>query len=198
MNQDLVDEIDYLISLLTKSGFFSTEEILEILEDQFIEYDLDFSKFSISSNDFNNKNFSNLENTFNLLAEKSIIGVHNCGYDFEEGVDDIYELYVHLVNNKYSVQGFCFYTFEDVENAIENNILKITFGDFQKSKNKSLETGKIVYQELSDAGFDLNWNESVNNPIEIVNFIWDKKFDETKEYEIEGAYTLFTRVLDEK
>ena len=33
MDSDLVEEIDYLIELLTKSGFFSVEEILEILED---------------------------------------------------------------------------------------------------------------------------------------------------------------------
>ena len=198
MNQDLVDEIEYLIELLTKSGFFSADEILEILEDQFIEYDLDFSGFNISLNNFNNKNFSNLEETFNLLAEKSIIGVHNCGYDFEEGVNDIYELYVHLINNDYSAQGFCFYTFEDVENAIENNILKITFGDFQRDENKSLEIGKTVYNTLLDANFDLNWNESVNSPIEIINFNWDKKFDESKEYEIEGAYNLFTGDMNEE
>ena len=198
MNMDLVDEIEYLIDLLTKSGFFSKEEILEIWEDQFIEYDLDFSGFDISLNDFNNKNFSNLEKTFDLLAEKSIVGVHNCGYDFEEGVDDVYELYVHLINNKYSAQGFCFYTFEDVENAIENNTLNLTFGDFQRNENDSLEIGRTVYQTFSDTGFDLKWDESVNSPIEIVNFVWDKKFDESKEYEIEGAYNLFTGVLDEK
>ena len=64
MNQDLVDEINYLIDLLTKSGFFSKEEILEILEEQFIEYDIDFSKFNISLNNFNNTNFSILEETF--------------------------------------------------------------------------------------------------------------------------------------
>lgn len=198
MNQDLVDEINYLIDLLTKSGFFSTEEILEILEEQFIEYDLDFSKFNISLNNFNNKNFSKLEKTFNALAEKSIIGVHNCGYDFKEGVDDVYELYVHLINNKYSARGFCFYTFEDVENAIENNVLKITFGDFQKNENDSLKIGKTLYQALSGEGFDLKWKESVNNPIEIINFEWDKKFDENNEYEIEGAYALYTGVIDEK
>ncbi|MBO5151122.1 MAG: hypothetical protein J6B73_02995 [Methanobrevibacter sp.] len=198
MNQDLVDEINYLIDLLTKSGFFSTEEILEIVEEQFIEYDLDFSSFNVSLNNFNNKNFSKLEKTFNLLAEKSIIGVHNCGYDFEEGVDDVYELYVHLINNKCSVRGFCFYTFEDVENAIENNVLKITFGDFQRNKDEALEIGKAVYQELSAVGFDLKWKESVNDPIEIMNFDWDKKFDESKEYEIEGAYALYTGVIDEK
>ena len=108
MNQDLVDEIEYMIDLLTKSGFFSQDEILEIWEDQCIEYEIDFSEFDISPNDFINNNFSVLEKTFKKLSEKAIICVHNCGYDFKEGVDDIYELYVHLINNKYSALGFFF------------------------------------------------------------------------------------------
>ena len=198
MNQDLVDEIEYMIDLLTKSGFFSQDEILEILEDQFIEYEIDFSEFDISPNDFNNNNFSVLEKTFKKLSEKAIICVHNCGYDFEEGVDDIYELYVHLINNKYSAQGFCFYTFEDVEQAIERDILKLTFGDFQRDENKSLEIGEIVYQKLIDAKFKVNWDNTVNSPIEIINFKWDKKYSEDTEYEIEGAYELFTGVMNEK
>ena len=191
MNQDLVDEINYMINLLSKSGFFSKEEILEILEEQFIEYDIDFSEFNIYLNDFNSKNFSILEKTFKILNKKSIICVHNCGYDFKEGVYDIYELYFHLINNNYSAQGFCFYSFEDVEQAIEEDILKITFGDFQKDENKSLEIGNIVYQALVDANFDVDWDKTVNCPIKIINFKWDKKFDENMEYEVEGAYKLF-------
>ena len=198
MNQDLVDEIEYMIDLLTKSGFFSQDEILEILEDQFIEYEIDFSEFDISPNDFNNNNFSVLEKTFKKLSEKAIICVHNCGYDFKEGVDDIYELYVHLINNKNSALGFCFYTFEDVEQAIERDILKLTFGDFQRDENKSLEIGEIVYQKLIDAKFKVNWDNTVNSPIEIINFKWDKKYSEDTEYEIEGAYELFTGVMNEK
>lgn len=198
MNQDLVDEIEYMIDLLTKSGFFSIDEIIEILDDQFIDYDIDFSKFDISSNDFNNKNFSILEKTFKNLAKKSIICVHNCGYDFKEGVDDIYELYIHLINNKYSSQGFCFYTFEDVERAIDENILKLTFGDFERDENKSLKIGNIVYRSLVDADFNVKWNKSVNSPIELIDFEWDKKFNENMEYEIEGAYDLFTGVMNEK
>ncbi len=198
MNQDLVDEIEYMIDLLTKSGFFSQDEILEILEDQFIEYEIDFSEFDISPNDFNNNNFSVLEKSFKKLSEKAIICVHNCGYDFKEGVDDIYELYVHLINNKYSALGFCFYTFEDVEQAIERDILKLTFGDFQRDENKSLEIGEIVYQKLIDAKFKVNWDNTVNSPIEIINFKWDKKYSEDTEYEIEGAYELFTGVMNEK
>ena len=198
MNGDLVDEINDMISLLTKSGFFSKEEISEILQDQFIEEDVDFSEFDISLNNFNNKNFSELEEIFKKLANESIICVHNCGYDFIEGVEDIFELYVHLINNGYSAEGFCFYSFEDVEEAIEDNILRITFGDFKKDENKSLEIGRTVYRYLSDADFELEWDETVNSPIEITDFTWDKKYSENSEYEIEGAYNLFTGVLDEK
>ena len=71
MDEDLVDEIEYLIELLTKSGFFSLDEIMEILDDQFIEEEIDFSGYDISLNDFSNENFSKLENAFAKLAERT-------------------------------------------------------------------------------------------------------------------------------
>jgi hypothetical protein len=141
MDQDLVEEIEYLIEVLTKSGFFNIDEIQEILEDQFIEEDIDFSQFNISLNDFDNVNFNKLECAFNSLVEKDILAVHNCGFDIEEGVADAFELQVHLLNNKFNPVGFCFYTFEDVEEAIWDNKLKITFGDFENNEKKALEIG---------------------------------------------------------
>lgn len=86
--------------------------------------------------------------------------------------------------------GFCFYTFEDVEEAIENNKLKITFGDFENSPDKALEIGKIVFSILKEFNFDVNWDETVNNQIEI-SIEWDKIFDENKEYEMEGAFEAY-------
>ncbi|MBR1610070.1 MAG: hypothetical protein IJ672_01060, partial [Methanobrevibacter sp.] len=124
MDADLVEEIEFMIELLTKSGFFSIEEIVEILEDQFIEEEIDFSKFNISLNDFSNENFSKLENAFTKLAKEDIVAIHNCGYDIEEGVSDAFELNVHLMNNNFNPKGFCFYTFEDVEDAIFDKKLK--------------------------------------------------------------------------
>ena len=58
LDSDLVDEIEFMIDLLSKSGFFSNDEIVEILEDQFIEDEIDFSQFDISLNDSSNENFS--------------------------------------------------------------------------------------------------------------------------------------------
>ena len=190
LNSDLVEEIEFMIDLLAKSGFFSVDEIKEILEDQFIDEEIDFSQFSISLNNSSNENFSKLEKAFINLANEGIIAIHNCGYDIEEGVCDAFELQVHLLNNKFKAQGFCFYTFEDVEDAIFDKKLNITFGDFENDENKALEIGKSVSKYLKE-DFTIVWDETINNQIEINPFEWDKSYDDEKEYEIEGAYEVF-------
>lgn len=197
MEADLVEEIEFMIDLLAKSGFFSVDEITEILDDQFIEEEIDFSKFNISLVDSSNENFSRLERAFKNLSSKGIVAIHNCGDDISEGVADAFELNVHLINNKFEAQGFCFYTFDDVEDAIFDERLKITFGDFENDENKALEIGKVVFRYLEEENFTIVWDETVNNQIEINPFKWDKSYDDEKEYEIEGAYEVFTanRVL---
>ena len=45
---------------------------------------------------------------------------------------------------------------------------------------------------MKEENFTIDWDESVNNQIEINPFIWDKSYDGDKEYEIEGAYEVFT------
>ncbi|MDO5823995.1 hypothetical protein [Methanobrevibacter sp.] len=193
MNQDLADEFEYMKDLLAKSGFFDNEEMMEILEDQFIDEDIDLSCLSVSSNNFSNENFAKLENAFNGLACEGIVAVHNCGYDIKEGVNDAFELFVHLNNNKFSAEGFCFYTFEDVEEAVFDSKLKITFGDFENNEDKALEIGKTVFKYLKEENFSINWDESINNQIEINPFKWDKSYSPEKEYEIEGAYEVFVK-----
>lgn len=192
MNQDLVEEIEYMKDILAKSGFFSESEIIEILEDQFIEEEIDFSGCEIPLNDSSNDNFSKLEKVFSSLAGEKIVAIHNCGFDIEEGVADAFELFVHLNNNKFKAEGFCFYTFEDVEDALWDDKLKITFGDFENDEDKALEIGKTVFRYLKEE-FDIDWDETINNQIEINPFKWDKSHDDTKEYEIEGAYEVFVK-----
>ena len=193
ISPDLVEEIEYMINALSKSGFFNKDEIIEILEDEFIEENIDFSQFDISLNEFDNVNFNKLDKVFKLLVDENIVASHNCGYDIEEGVNDAFELLVHLKNNNYSPEGFCFYTFEDVEEAILENKLKITFGDFENDENKALDIGKIVCNSLKSENFEINWDGTINNQIEINPFEWDKSYDDEKEFEIEGAYDNFTK-----
>jgi hypothetical protein len=193
MDQDLVDEIEYMEEVLSKSGFFSKSEIIEIMEDQFIEEEIDFSDFDVSKNTSSNENFSRLEDVFASLKNEKIVAIHNCGFDIEEGVADAFELFVHLHNNKFAAEGICFYTFDDVEEAIWEEKLKITFGDFENDEAKALEIGKTVSKYLKEADFSINWDETINNQIEINPFRWDKSYDDEKEYEIEGAYEVYIK-----
>ncbi|MBQ2962271.1 hypothetical protein [Methanobrevibacter sp.] len=206
MNQDLIDEINYEIQLLIKSGFYSDDEILEIIDDEFIEENI--SEDSISKLFLDNKeeiggiekdseDFTKLKNAFFDLTREKIISIHNAGYDIEEGIQDSFELFVHLRNNKYSPIGFCFYTFEDIENVIEGNALNIAFGDFEYDEEKGLEIAKKVVGVLKGYGFDINWNESVEEIIEIRDFNWKKRFD-GKEYSMDGALEDFIELNKDK
>lgn len=206
MDKELIDEINYEIQLLIKIGFYSDDEILEIIDDEFIEEDI--SKDLISNLLLENKenleelkedsdDFIKLSKAFDDLTKEKIISIHNAGYDIEEGIQDSFELFTHLKNNKYEPIGFCFYTFEDIENAIEENALNIAFGDFEYDEKKGLEIAKKIVKTLKDYGFEINWAESVDEIIEIENFNWKKKYD-GKDYSMDGALEDFIRLNSEE
>ena len=205
MNQELIDEINYEIQLLIKSGFYSDDEILEIIDDEFIEEGISEDLFlklfletkeKIEEVEEDSEDFINLKNAFDDLTKENIISIHNAGYDIEEGIQDSFELFTHLRNNKYSPEGFCFYTFEDIENVIEDNILNIAFGDFEYDEDKGLKIAKKIVNILKSYGFDIGWNESVDEIIEIKNFNWKKHFD-GKEYSMDGALEDFIELNKE-
>ena len=205
MNQELIDEINYEIQLLIKSGFYSDDEILEIIDDEFIEEDISEDLFlklfletkeNIEEVEEDSEDFINLKKAFDDLTKENIISIHNAGYDIEEGIQDSFELFTHLRNNKYSPEGFCFYTFEDIENGIEDNILNIAFGDFEYDEDKGLKIAKKIVNILKSYGFDIGWNESVDEIIEIKNFNWKKHFD-GKEYSMDGALEDFIELNKE-
>ena len=206
MNQELMDEINYEIQLLIKSGFYSDDEILEIIDDEFIEENISEAilsklflenKENIGAIDVDSEDFINLKNAFLDLTKENIISIHNAGYDIEEGIQDSFELFVHLRNNKYSPIGFCFYSFEDIEEAIEENNLSIAFGDFEYDEEKGLEIAKTVGNVLKSYGFKINWNESVDERIEIKGFNWKKHFD-GKDYSMDGALEDFIELNKEE
>ena len=205
MNQELMDEVNYEIQLLIKSGFYSDDEILEIIDDEFIEENISKdillklffeNKENIGAIDVDSEDFINLKNAFLDLTKENIISIHNAGYDIEEGIQDSFELFVHLRNNKYSPIGFCFYSFEDIEEAIEENNLSIAFGDFEYDEEKGLEIAKTVVNVLKSYGFKINWNESVDERIEIKGFNWKKHFD-GKDYSMDGALEDFIELNKE-
>lgn len=200
MDNDLIEEINYEIQLLIKSGFYNKDEILELIEDEFFEEDISLDEFeNLVSKNYDNLDipnqdsidFTKLENVFNQLTGlNEIIAIHNAGYDLEEGVQDAFELFVHMRNNNYSPKGFCFYSFEDIEIAIEKETLSLVFGDFESDEKKALKIGKTIVEALESNGFNINWDNSLDSPIEIKPFMWKKVYTD-KEYSMDGALNTY-------
>jgi len=201
MDEELIEELDYEIDLLIKSGFFSEDEIFEIIEDEFIDEDVDLDlsyrigeRFSqLTEGLKTSDDFIRLDSSFKQLTQKNIICIHNAGFDIEEGIQDSFELHTHIINNKLEVEGFCFYSFEDIETVIYENNLNIAFGDFELDEAKALEIGKIIAECLKENGFKVRWNETVDEQIVIEDFNWKKAFDE-RQYSMDGAFEDYAAV----
>jgi uncharacterized protein DUF6891 len=202
MNEDLVEEINWEISILINSGFYSKDEILEIIEEQFIDENISITdiqntisikfdeKIDYQKNWEKETDFDRIKLCFDQLSRNNILAIHNAGYTINEGIHDSFEVFHHLKTKDLSPEGFCFYHFQSIENAIENDVLNITFGDFEDKEDKSLEIGKTIANILIDNGFSTKWNKDINVPIEIKPFYWKKRFD-NEEYEMEGAFNSF-------
>ncbi|RBQ24314.1 hypothetical protein ALNOE001_02250 [Candidatus Methanobinarius endosymbioticus] len=202
MNKELIEYISIEVSILINSGFYNKDEILEIIEEQFIDEDISLNEIkTIIFDKYNKKieaeanweektDFDKLKNCFNHLNNKSILMIHNAGYSVDEGVHDSFEVFHHLQIKNIVPEGFCFYHFQDIEYALESNILSLAFEDFQNNKEKSLKIGKLIVKTLYNNDFIVKWNEDINSPIKINPFHWKKRLDDD-EYEMEGAYNSF-------
>jgi hypothetical protein len=198
MNKELMEEIKYEVTILVKSGFYSPFEINEIIEEQFIDENLNLNeldeivKFELIKHEDNLQKcnfmfFNLLKKSFMDLNKIKIIGIHNAGFDFEEGVQDAMEIYTHLVNNKYDVEGFVFYSFCDIEDCIHDNELFLSFGDYKKNKDLALIIGEKIFKILKSNGLKVSWNHTVDERICIKPFNWMKQFEKNVTYEMEGA-----------
>ncbi len=199
MNKELIEEINYEILTLIDSGFYLPDEILEIIEEQFIDEDISLDiinniimdkydqKIAKESDWEKPTDFDALSKCFHLINKENIIAIHNAGFTIDEGVHDAFEVFHHLQTKNMDPIGFCFYNFQDIEIAINYNLLNIAFGDFSNNKERSLAIGKKIAKIFKDNGFSIKWDENINTRIEINPFHWKKAFDDNF-YEMEGAF----------
>jgi len=202
MDEELIEEVNYEISVLIDSGFYNSNEVLEIIEEQFMDEEISLLEIeNIISDKYNEKiakekkwerptDFDRLKTSFIQLNKNNILAIHNAGYTVSEGVEDSVEVFHHLKTKDIVPEGFCFYHFQDIERAIESKLLNIAFGDFESSEKKALEIGKKIVDVLESNNFLVNWNEDIDMRIEINPFCWEKFFDD-EEYEMEGAFNSF-------
>ena len=187
MKKELLEEIEFEIATLINSGFYGEDEVLEIIEEQFIDEDISFDsieksvslkyneKIAIEEKWSENTDFDRLKKCFDDLSKEKIVAIHNAGYTLNEGIEDSFQIFYHLQDKKLKPEGFCFYHFQDIEEAIEYDSLFLAFGDFENSEEKALENGKKIVDVLGKNGFTTIWDENINKRIKIKPFHWKKK-----------------------
>jgi ethanolamine utilization protein EutQ (cupin superfamily) len=118
---------------------------------------------------------------FNNLCKRKIVALHNAGYTTSDGEDEVIEVERELRSHGIVSDGYCFYHEQDLERAIDPDDRSLWIA-YQKVNNEdenvTLEVGRIVAEELRKQGFTVNWNDDVNEKIEVQNIRWQKLYDE--------------------
>ena len=180
---ELEEQIIYSI----KIGFLSNEEIQEECEEYIENYD-DVGKISSEEfleivmkfrKEFQNvgeqENFLKLDLAFKNMEKQGIVALHE---DCACGFEDCTEIAAKRYENGEKVIGCCFYTSQDVERILDGNrLFYFSFGNcFEEPTTE--EVGQIIVEELEKVGFVVQWNQSADTKIAIVDFVWDKKYCE--------------------
>ncbi len=155
----------------------------EISED-WIEHtiNLEFEKLELESKLWKSPtDVDRLAKAFDELCELKIIALHDAGYTTSDGEYDVCDVEIELRENGIQSEGYCFYHRQDLERALDPSFKNLTIA-FQKVDNEddivTLKIGKIVVEVLKNNRFEVNWDETVNQKIEIVNINWQKIFEE--------------------
>lgn len=176
------------------SGFYSLDDILvmmeDLIEDECFENDEACNEDALeqlAKEEWQNKmgqekqwpeitDCDRLDLLFRQLTEQGIISIQNAGYDISEGIEYVSEILEEIGDE--DLIGYCFYHEQDIERALENDVLFLAFGDLDDLDVQKIEVGKKIVEIIKKNGFDAKWDESPDSRIEIDPIKWQRRFDE--------------------
>ncbi|PIE50701.1 MAG: hypothetical protein CSA38_01665 [Flavobacteriales bacterium] len=188
------DEMDEVIEYIKQEvafGFDNQEQILESVWNAGFENEdqLDEKWIKTVIAKFYNEHYKaslqwekptdvdQLAQVFDELNQEKIIALHKAGYTKQDGYDDVMEVVEQLkAKNESSPKGFCFYHMQDLERAIDPKCknLFLAFDDLNQNTEQGILIGKRIVEKLKDKGFAVEWNETIEQRIEIKNISWKK------------------------
>ena len=193
-NQEFIYES---IFCQVRMGFSSIEEIKENIVEEVEDNGFEDEISGEWATDLINKEFEKLLNesknwrrptdteklvkAFDELCTLKIIALHNAGYTTSDGECAVIEVEGELNKKGVASEGYCFYHEQDLSRAIdpENPSLYITFQKIDNSNDEiTMAIGKKVVEVLKKNGFNVEWNETATTKILILDFKWQKMYDD--------------------
>nr|WP_086939435.1 hypothetical protein [Thaumasiovibrio occultus] len=177
----------YLLDLIKGwvwSGFYNPIEIREMLCDVIEEECNEAMLLASIQPEFDQKrlaektwpevtDFDRLHAVFYKLHEDGICALHNAGYTLSDGFEDVTEVVHHAPVGHY--HSFCFYHGQDVTGALDGRGLRIAFGALKNDAEKSQQVGRYVCECLTQAGFKVDWDGSIDSRLYLPEMEWKKR-----------------------
>ncbi|WP_111683819.1 DUF6891 domain-containing protein [Winogradskyella tangerina] len=191
MDDDIKSEVLERLELDVKFGFENKYELFENLIDMFYDVE-DFdetwlkdeieSKIAEHINQSRNwerpTDFEKLRDAFDELNANGIVGLHKAGYTRQDGEDDCMEIIEELSSLGINAKGYCYYHTQDLERLIEgDNLLYLGFDSHNGEDESAVHVAEEIVEVLRQSEFNVKWNGSLNNRIEVSGIEWKKIID---------------------
>lgn len=183
---------DYAISEIRRlvwSGFYDVEEVQEILLDEIFqpgELDEAWAASAIKAEFMRKKEVEGawplmtdcdrLDSAFDELNDNGIIALQNAGYDQDQGIEEVTEVYHEQGGADSPVEGYCFYHGQDLERAVDGEGLLLTFGDIQGDDGRGVDIGHRIVETLARHGLAVSWSGTIDERIELPEIEWRRRY----------------------
>jgi hypothetical protein len=172
------------------SGFYDTDEIVEIIDEAILEpgkIDQNWLRAEIQK-EFRRKRVEvkawpsmtdcdRLDQVFDSLEQQGIMALQNAGYTQSDGISDVTQFYHEAGGEQSVIVGYCFYHGQDLETVMESGKLWLTYGDILGNDDKGVEIGRRIKHVLEGAGFTVEWDGSIKTRLLVKGIKWQRRGD---------------------
>lgn len=183
-NPDLIQYIKHFVW----SGFYYKKQILQIIGKEIFSFSKSDLKYleemvdvELALKEETEQNWPHptdcdkLKLVFDRLNHRGIIAIENAGNSFSDGITAVSETLELCQEAGLEPTGFCFYHWQDLENAISNQRLFLAFGALSEDETEAIQIGTQIVEELTAAGFQSTWNQTIEERIVIHTIEWKKR-----------------------
>lgn len=189
LRMDLEQETLVEISTFVRAGLYDRERIFEILlGDMYDPGDLDPEEVeialdaAIAAHEADKQTWpavtdcDRLDAAFTSLRTFGIIALHNAGLTQSDGYSDFQEALAEAPD-KSRIEGYCFYSWQDLELAVAGDGLYLAFGPTNPREEvaRGPAVGNIVASALRDAGLEVDWDGSFGTRIHLPRIDWKRR-----------------------
>ena len=119
--------------------------------------------------------FDRLDRAFTILKAQGIIALHRAGFTLSDGMENVEDAYSEAGDKNSEYKGFCFYTEQDQEIAMDGGGMCIAFGSISGIEATGIKVGQMLREALEREGFKIEWDGTIKKRLFIEGSRWQRR-----------------------